>query len=88
MTEDEAKTKWCPASFGASAVPAGNAGGGSYGGAAGGGPSSPRTHCIGSACMAWRWIGVSHEVREQARDVMRIELPVKYSGYCGLAGKL
>lgn len=55
MTEDEAKTKWCP--FAQTVISDGNAGNRlSYG--------TPRfsvgeitadTRCLGSGCMAWRW---------------------------------
>jgi hypothetical protein len=47
MTEDEAKTKWCPTA----SVP----------GITGGknrdayGYPEPKAHCVGSVCMAWRW---------------------------------
>lgn len=44
MTEDEAKTKWCPFSrVGDDTLTANNR------------PSSASYDCIASACMAWRW---------------------------------
>lgn len=46
MTEEEAKTKWCP--FTRAADLEGNRGLVS-------GHEHPQTMCIGSACMAWRW---------------------------------
>jgi hypothetical protein len=49
MTEDEAKTKWCPKIE--------HRGWGK---------------CIGSGCMAWRWINPDSEAPE---------------GFCGLAGR-
>lgn len=73
MTENEAKTKWCPMTryrtvkssklhqdtVGMSNLPTGTG------------------KCIGSDCMAWRW---------KPREV---PLNEKYhEGYCGLAGKL
>lgn len=90
MTEDEAKTKWCPF---ARAVESGEAGN-----------SAPRncvtmvdedpprklaaeligTSCIGSACMAWRWL----RTPEQARlSVLGSDQEKISSGHCGLAGK-
>lgn len=55
MTEDDAKTKYCPiAKLGA--VFDGN---------------WNKGHCMGSACMAWRWI---------------VKLNGPDHGYCGLAG--
>lgn len=44
MTEDEAKTKWCPF---AHLEGAGNRHS----------DNSPAVLCIGSDCMAWRWVG-------------------------------
>ena len=48
MTEEEAKTKWCPMAraathFGPNTISANNVGG-------------PITRCIGSECMMWRHI--------------------------------
>lgn len=82
MTEDEAKTKWCPLA---------NAHGDSM--LRGTEPSGKlvrdwqHTLCIGSACMAWRWLpemsikdGILH-----AGDVIGGQ-PVEM-GYCGAFGK-
>lgn len=71
MTEDEAKTKWCPfvrAVLPGTTLPAGNRGVGPDGteGVKG-------ARCIASACMAWRW------------DERTDYAPVR-QGYCGLAG--
>lgn len=74
-TEDEAKTKRCHASYGdgwqthdgrmAVAVPTITTA-----------VASP-SHCIGSACMAWRWAFTANVITgvEQTKH-----------GYCGLAG--
>lgn len=68
MTEDEAKTKMC---CGPPSVAASNY----Y--RAGADCDAPM-HCIGSACMAWRWT--------LNRDPSTQEI-VKTHGYCGLAGE-
>lgn len=85
MTEDEAKTKWCP--FGRALW-------------TGSGPgelasfnrwdssdtaSPPPTPCLGSACMAWRkkprtWFSHGDDWREDTLSDKYVE-----DGYCGLA---
>ncbi len=81
MTEDEAKTKWCPMirfSLGEVAhysnreevADASNA----------------KSRCIGSACMMWR---ISHRMYSK---IGADGFPTKdsneiFEGYCGLAGK-
>lgn len=77
MTEEEARTKWCP--FGRVYSP-----NGAYNRTettAAAGPS----RCIASNCMAWRWI------KDPVTNLFTFgkELP-SYEGehgYCGLAGK-
>lgn len=84
VTEDEAKTKRCQESYAAAT-------GVSSGGYAYPGPVPPismhsvayqtvqtaPTMCIGSACMAWRWL------RQEDHDMP----PNVRSGYCGKAGR-
>lgn len=74
MTEEEAKTKWCPfarvGSEGNRAFDVGNT-------------IQADCHCIGSACMAWRWtllpiLGDAGFVRGHRQTDQ---------GFCGLAGK-
>ena len=89
MTEEEAKTKWCPF---ARVAKRGILPGRSYNrwaddwspaGAVDG------AKCIGSACMAWReggaytdkWVG-----KNLAGDAV-IHGKLHITGYCGLAGK-
>lgn len=77
VTEEEAKTKRCQESFGDNNVsPAGHAIGmpvsGAYHHGATLAVQTSPSHCIGSACMAWRWA----EVYEGAN----------IRGYCGKAG--
>lgn len=80
MTEDEAKTKWCPFARerAKQGMPDGGGNRAPYG--TGGGEIDPAYGaeqaalfpCIGSACMAWR--------------IMRLPDGDRH-GYCGLAGK-
>ncbi|MCC7347519.1 MAG: hypothetical protein IT538_08990 [Variibacter sp.] len=74
MTEDEAKTKWCPAVRFVPETntthPGTNRGVRIERGAEG----APAFKCIGSACMAWR----------KLKDGLR---SYDGHGYCGLAGK-
>lgn len=88
MTEDEAKTKWCPFVRVAGAVTT-NDPPTMIGCAATNRNVNPAdVHCIGSACMAWRW---SRDAEWQAkaeaeyRRSGRIIAPT--DGYCGLAGR-
>ncbi len=88
MTEDEAKTRWCPFTR-VGGIPASAAAGISWNRWPGedvdtDGPAN----CVGSACMAWRW---SRDVEWQAkaeaeyrRSGRRI---VPTDGYCGLASR-
>lgn len=105
MTEQEAKTKWCPF---ARVVP-------SSGGDKEGDPfkvqagvpahnrvqingttkvgTSPAGMCIGSVCMAWRWLG--HRDRRDHKTIERFtdistganDQDLEAVGFCGLAGK-
>jgi hypothetical protein len=96
MTEDEAKTKWCPfvnavVATSRSVNPAGNRtvnaeeGGKVY-------PVTAHTTCIGSDCMAWRKSPGDAKFRDARtgqlhdRDLTGNGTWV-YTGYCGLAGE-
>ena len=80
ITEEEAKTKWCPhvRHVAGDANQASNAAG--Y---AGGRAHEEWNCCIGSKCMAWRFVkyvvqpGVDNAGNWNVNDV----------GYCGLSGK-
>lgn len=63
LTEEEAKTKRCQEGFGQT-LPRVIAAGG----------EQPVTHCIGSACMAWRW----HE-----KPLADLTLPISESDHVG-----
>lgn len=82
LTEEEAKTKWCPFVRATYHVPAqhphpadhgyiGNRDVHDRGGVGG----VPNTNCVASRCMAWRF-----------RSVLNAEENVDRRGYCGLAG--
>jgi hypothetical protein len=85
VTEEEAKTKRCQESFGdgfvssmqsAMAMPMARA---AY--------SSP-SHCIGAACMAWRWRGWRDKEARLFGDATEHGTgPTERVGYCGKAGK-
>lgn len=81
MTEDEAKTKWCP--FARDSETAGNRSQAA--------PDKIHFPCIASACMAWRWTGRTEIGREgyYGDEVMiRYEASVRGGdGHCGLAGQ-
>ena len=87
MTEDEAKTKWCPfarvslhdgeaiGNHAANRFPV-NTGGEMY------------SRCIGSECMAWRWKYVlPDESTELGMNAHKTDSDGNWLGYCGLAGK-
>jgi len=75
MTEDEAKTKWCPHAreLGDGAVSYNR----DYNGKA------TRARCLGSGCMAWQWID-----RMTATDDEYEFKSVRIGGFCGLTGHL
>ena len=88
MTEEEAKTKWCPyyqVNGGTDAddnrstrfLPETKA----YG------PSLINAKCLGSACMAWRW---DRELWKLVQDETGMSMKPRGGdpdGFCGLAGK-
>lgn len=81
MTEDEAKTKWCPS---ARSLPEGSEGSGNrWPKNDDDTPNEFADHnaCIGSACMAWRWSG-AFPLPDDPPAISE-----RYNGYCGLAGK-
>lgn len=103
VTEEQAKTKWCPFAR----VPFGNR---TVNGNRGfdGHPDESKALCIGSACMAWRELhprqtredhsGASIDMASIASKTNRIvrregphgsygRLVLDAVGYCGLAGK-
>ena len=73
MTEDDAKTKWCPMvriSVDADGLEATNRG-----------DPCNEVHCLGSQCMAWQWL---NNMGNLLRPSERHE---NNNGYCGLTGK-
>ena len=86
MTEEEAKTKWCPMvrAF-TSWWPYGADTTAPTGGAAAINRDSPNTNrynCIGSSCMMWRTTVAVHLTNDPIKFYRKEEI-----GYCGLAGK-
>lgn len=92
MTEDEAKTKWCPFSRAVVGSP-----GEGVAAVTNRAPVGSQVHadtlCIGSACMAWRYHG--HIVDratglpiEKGKAYLTGTTEERYSehGFCGLAG--
>lgn len=88
MTEEEAKTKWCPHAVASHTDP--RAGFRDDG--------RPKVHpCIGSACMAWRWNDVPNPEYDRQRHVFMGGYPPSTTppmtvkseteGHCGLAGR-
>lgn len=81
MTEDEAKTKWCPFVKPDYRGPDRQ--------------NDTYMRCIGSACMAWRWDGIQQNGKpirnaiaaEHARVGDYDPRTEKPMGCCGLAGK-
>lgn len=99
MDEATAKTRWCPMVRVASSKDPGSA--------AINTPIERRKvaassgawcHCIGSACMMWRWRMSPHASTQQAIDADALDIEddagiedmmkTAGDGYCGLAGKM
>jgi len=101
LTEEEAKTKRCQESFGPLYVT--ERGGETYvplftavpfaynTSVATGGPQLPTvaspSHCIGSACMAWRWDKNTQSTCKYP-DGTKATHPLTWKGYCGKAGAI
>lgn len=87
MTEDEAKTKWCPHARerAAQGMPDGGGNRTPYGDAGDGPAADDYTReqamlfpCIGSACMAWRWDSEEDLVKVAADTVTSRAAAEKY----------
>ena len=76
MTEEEAKTKWCP--FSRSGI-VGDGVANRPQNFTNGAVDDDRS-CIGSACMAWRW--GAHDLKIKGGRLVSTD-----DSYCGLAGK-
>lgn len=101
MTEDEAKTKWCVHARAGLRRTTLDQSGFVTPNVWNDGDGEKRTHCIASACMAWRHSGEGGGSRETYRDAdgkpcdrtFAYEIinewvpPSALHGYCGLAGK-
>lgn len=94
-TEEEAKTKWCPFARYATSDEDGNAANRWKQSVAAEQPHALNPvpcRCIGSACMAWRWVagattGKSVTLDNGAFGYQTTVTPDKYFGYCGLASR-
>lgn len=87
MTEQEAKTKWCPMS--ANRTVSAQCKDGSTDVARWNTKESDTglsTICIASDCMMWRWKITKSGAAEMNAQTGRLVM-VHESGYCGLAGK-
>jgi hypothetical protein len=90
MTEDEAKTKWCPFARPVVGVPKG------IGSTITGnriGSDISGSLCIASACMQWRWSEEEDHLQNTYDDNgnwagrQQIAFGKDRQGHCGLAGK-
>ena len=98
MTEDEAKTKWCPFARATFTVPPtinSPRENGYVGNRDCNNSVIPNVNCIASSCMAWRWLGyIGEEVLPPSatdgwKPTMR-QLPREgdvHLGFCGLADR-
>lgn len=77
MTEDEAKTKWCPFGRGTD---------GQNRGQDDDGNEAAYGACIASDCMAWRWKSTNSYIYGDGTNFVT-ESYSDTEGYCGLAGK-
>lgn len=88
MTEEQAMKCWCP--FAISRVLREPTGPGeehvaTYRLA---GETHPRTGCVASACMAWRWSSDFNVIMERHPEAdTPAEIKSYAHGFCGLAGK-
>lgn len=89
MTEDEAKTKWCPFAHVREDVRSETVTNGGWpvliGRVSSNRPGEP---CLGAACMAWRWDFTPSQAEQYAKDAPRSHAlkPFVGRGHCGLAG--
>ena len=83
MTEDEAKTKWCPHAVASHTDPRAKSEWDEDGNSTG--TKRFRHNCLGSACMAWRWWSRSYPNEPSTPAVL--EARKNDEGYCGLAGR-
>ncbi len=95
MTEEEAKSKWCPhARVASSPVTLRYPDGHIHSVMSppvsvnrGGAGAADEVRCLGSGCMAWRWLSVTNLDRERIRQATGLEVMDRVRGYCGLAGE-
>lgn len=78
MTEDEAKSKWCPFARGLIRSGTNMVAGNRIDNI----ETDPKATCIGADCMAWRWTDY-----EWTGNPSMPERAGGVNGHCGLAGK-
>lgn len=90
ITEEEAKTKWCPAARCTGTIDDIPVGGNRVGDPWIHSRFVEQTKCIGSGCMAWRWCEEHNIDAMEHYEACAPGIPgtpPKPVGYCGLAGK-
>jgi hypothetical protein len=101
MTEDEAKTKWCPHARQAAVISNDLGTGATANRDASNHYGVPNVNCIASACMAWRWGPTENKPSDISTihahmvatgcgplDATGATSTAVKHGYCGLAGAL
>jgi hypothetical protein len=87
MTEDEAKTKWCPFVHVFNyQINGNNAFGNNMGESVNERDGTIGVHCIGSQCMVWRVKHIVTDVHHDGAGNTSTYSDGSTGGYCGLAG--
>lgn len=97
MTEDKAKTKWCPFARTLVTLDRSDTATPVAIGSANRFDGDKMTLCVGSGCMAWRWnaqvpkkpgekMGDFRDPKNPRLWVTQVDAPEFRTGHCGLAG--
>ena len=88
MTEEQAVGRWCPfGRIGWMHETAENGVGGMTYNRDHEGNGDPHSLCLGSACMAWRWVSSLSVDRPDGINAIGGQRVSRTRGYCGLAGR-